>query len=130
VLPRRLRYPLIVKSLTFEASIGISQASVATSDEQLTQRVEFIHDTLLTPAIVEQFVDGREVYVGVLGNNRLRVLPVWELDFSSMPDDSWRIATEHVKGNAEYQHRHGIDTAQAELPDEVAVRVQHHAKRA
>jgi D-alanine-D-alanine ligase len=55
---------------------------------------------------------------------------VWELDFSNMPDDSWRIATEHVKGNAEYQHRHNIDTAQAELPDEVAIRVQHLAKRA
>jgi len=129
VLPKRLRYPLIVKSLTFDASIGISQASVVENEEQLDERVQFIHDVLLTPAIVDQFVAGRELYVGVLGNHRLRVFPVWELDFSKMPEDSWRIATAHVKGNAEYQHRHGIDTGKANLDENVALRIQHLAKR-
>jgi len=129
VLPRRLTYPLIVKSLTYEASAGISQASVVENEEQLGKRVRFIHETLLTPAIVEQYIEGRELYVGVLGNQRLRVLPVWEMSFDKMQGDNWRIATERVKWNVDYQQRHGIDTAEAELASGVAERIQHLAKR-
>src|SRR5688500_1554403 len=76
VLPKRLRFPLIVTSLFFEASAGISQASVVENVEQLARRVRFIHDKLGTAAIVEQFIDGRELYVGVIGNERLEVFPV------------------------------------------------------
>ncbi len=76
VLPRRLGYPLIVKSLFYESSIGISQASVVENDEQLAKRVTFVHEHLGMAAIVEQFIDGRELYVGVLGNERLEVFPV------------------------------------------------------
>jgi len=129
VLPKRLSYPLIVKSLTYEASAGISQASVVANEEQLAKRVRFIHETLLTPAIVEQYIDGRELYVGVLGNQRLRVFPVWEMSFDKMQGDNWRIATERVKWNVNYQKRHGIDTAEANLPAGVAARIQHLAKR-
>ena len=129
VLPKRLGFPLIVKSLTFESSIGISQASVVANEEQLVTRVKFIHDTLLTPAIVEQYVDGRELYVGVLGNHRLRVFPVWEMSFSKMPEANWRIATERVKWNVEYQTKHGIDTAEAKLPEGIAPKIQHLARR-
>ena len=64
-LPRKLRFPLIVKSVFFESSTGISQASVVENDEQLAKRVTFIHESLGTAAIVEQFIDGRELYVGV-----------------------------------------------------------------
>jgi D-alanine-D-alanine ligase len=128
-LPRRLSYPLIVKSLTYEASAGISQASVVANEEQLAKRVKFIHEALLTPAIVEQYIDGREMYVGVLGNHRLKVFPVWEMSFGDMQGDTWRIATERVKWNVNYQKRHGIDTAEANLAPAVASRVQHLAKR-
>ena len=110
ILPKKLAYPLIVKSLTYESSIGISQASVVANDEQLTKRVKYIHDTILTPAIIEQFIDGRELYVGVVGNQRLRVFPVWEMSFAKMGDNNWRIATERVKWSVKYQKRHGIDT--------------------
>src|SRR5687767_5386463 len=92
VLPKRLRFPLIVKSLFFEASAGISQASVVENVEQLARRVRFIHDKLGTAAIVEQFIDGRELYVGVIGNERLEALPVWEMSFAQMPDNRWKIA--------------------------------------
>jgi D-alanine-D-alanine ligase len=129
VLPKKLHYPMIVKSLTYESSIGISQASVVANEEQLLKRVKYIHDTILTPAIVEQFIDGRELYVGVLGNHRLRVFPVWEMSFAKMSDNNWRIATERVKWNVKYQKRHGIDTAEAQLPEEVAAKIQHLAKR-
>ncbi|MGQ0734640.1 MAG: D-alanine--D-alanine ligase family protein [Acidobacteriota bacterium] len=128
-VPKRFAFPLIVKSLTYESSTGISQASVVANEDQLVKRVKYIHDTILTAAIVEQFIDGRELYVGILGNQRLRVLPVWEMSFANMPDTSWHIATERVKWSVKYQKRHGIDTAQAVLPEGMAAKIQHVAKR-
>ncbi len=128
-LPKRLHFPLIVKSLTYESSTGISQASVVENEEQLNKRVQFIHDTIMTPAIVEEFIDGRELYVGVMGNDRLQTFPVWEMSFSKMPENNWKIATERVKWSVKYQKKHGIDTAVATLPDETSAKVQHLAKR-
>ncbi len=128
-LTKKLRFPLIVKSLFFEASAGISQASVVENEEQLERRVQFIHDNLGTAAIVEQFIDGRELYVGVLGNHRLDVYPVWEMSFDKMPDNKWRIATERVKWSTQYQKRHGIMTDRAPLDAETAERIQRVAKR-
>jgi D-alanine-D-alanine ligase len=103
-----LEFPLIVKSLVHEASLGISQASVVDNDEKLRERVAFIHQRHHSDAIVEQFIDGREFYVGIIGNTRLEVLPVWELMFENMPEGSASIATAHVKHNTEYQRRRGI----------------------
>lgn len=129
VLSKRLQYPLIVKSLFFEASAGISQASVVENAEQLARRVTFVHDTLGTAAIVEQFIDGRELYVGVIGNERLDSLPVWEMSFAEMPENRWRIATERVKWSAQYQKRHGIMTAAAALDPAASERIRRIAKR-
>jgi len=103
--PPRLTFPLIVKSLNEDASWGISQASVVDSDEKLAERVSFIHDSIGTPAIAEQYIEGRELYVGVLGNERLRVFPIWELEFGSMPQGARLIATEKVKHDLQYQQR-------------------------
>jgi D-alanine-D-alanine ligase len=127
--PKRLTFPLIVKSLIYESSIGISQASIVANEEQLARRVQFVHDTIGTPAIVEQFVEGRELYAGVLGNDRLRVFPVWEMSFAKMPENAWHIATERVKWSVAYQKKHGIDTGEASLTYGMASRVQHLAKR-
>ena len=129
-LPRKLTFPLIVKSLTQEASIGISQASVVEDEAKLRERVQFIHESISTDAIVEQYVEGRELYCGVLGNQRAQVLPVWEMTFAKMPENQHRIATERVKWNAKYQQKFGIDTSEAKgLPDGIAERVQHISKR-
>src|SRR6266700_4417516 len=100
---RRLAFPLIVKSLTQEASIGISQASVVDTEEKLKERVAFIHESIGTAAIVERYVEGRELYVGILGNQQLQALPVWELFFTNMPPDARRIATERAKWSVKYQ---------------------------
>jgi D-alanine-D-alanine ligase len=129
VLAKRLTFPLIVKSVFFEASAGISQASVVENTEQLARRVSFIHERLGTAAIVEQFIDGRELYVGVLGNERLDAFPVWEMSFDKMPENRWKIATERVKWSTHYQKRHGIMTERAELDPPVAERIQRIAKR-
>lgn len=111
--PARLALPLIVKSINEDASMGIAQASVVDTDEKLEERVTFIHERIGTPAIAEQFIEGREIYVGVLGNERRRVLPIWELKFGEASDASWRIATEKVKHDPAYQKRVGIDQGPA-----------------
>jgi D-alanine-D-alanine ligase len=129
--PKRLPFPLIVKSLTQEASIGISQASVVDSDEKLKERVAFIHESIGTAAIVEQYIEGRELYVGILGNQALQAMPVWELFFTNMPDGAKRIATDRVKWSVKYQKKYGIDSGPArDLPDAQAEAIQHLCKRA
>jgi D-alanine-D-alanine ligase len=129
VVSKKLHFPLIVKSLFFEASAGISQASVVENAEQLARRVQFIHESLGTAAIVEQFIDGRELYIGLLGNERLDVFPVWEMSFAQMADNRWRIATERVKWSTKYQKANGIMTSAARLDAAAADRVQRIAKR-
>ncbi|HYS24935.1 MAG TPA: ATP-grasp domain-containing protein [Vicinamibacterales bacterium] len=129
-LPKKMHFPLIVKSLFFEASAGISQASVVEDEEQFARRVQFIHESLGTAAIIEQFIDGRELYVGVLGNERLEVLPVWEMSFAQMPENRWRIATERVKWNTQYQKKNGIMTNAAKLDAAAVDHIQRIAKRA
>jgi D-alanine-D-alanine ligase len=129
--PKRLTFPLIVKSLTQEASIGISQASVVESDERLKERVAFIHDSIGTAAIVEQYIEGRELYVGILGNQALQAMPVWELFFKNMPEGAKRIATDRVKWSVKYQKKYGIDSGPTvDLPDAKINEIQHLCKRA
>src|SRR5436305_5091812 len=129
--PKRLSFPLIVKSLTQEASIGISQASVVDSDDKLKERVAFIHDSIGTAAIAEQYIEGRELYVGVIGNQILQALPAWELFFTNMPEGSKRIATDRVKWSVRYQKKYGIDSGPArDLADGQAEKIQHLRNRA
>lgn len=124
--PARLQYPLIVKSLSMDASVGIAQKSLVDNDEKLEERVNFIHERLGTAAIAEQYIEGRELYVGVLGNERLRVLPVWELEFG----DGSRIATEKLKFDIKYQEKRGVVQGPANgLAPEVAARIKTLAKR-
>ena len=101
-------------------------------EAKLRERVQFIHDSIATDAIIERFVEGRELYCGVIGNQRLQVLPVWEMTFSKMPEGQHRIATERVKWNVKYQDKMGVDTGPAkDLPESAyeRVRAAHHAPR-
>lgn len=130
-LPKHLAYPVIVKSQMEEASAGISQASVVNDDAALAARVAFIHDKVGTPALCEQFVDGREINIAILGNNRLEVLPPWEMTFERLGEDQWRIATHKVKWDLDYQERHGIRIGQArDLPDALVKELGLMARRA
>src|SRR5260370_2073628 len=112
--PARLTLPLIVKSVSEDSSVGIAQASVVDTDEKLAERVAFIHERIGTAAIAEQFIEGRELYVGVLGNNRLRGLPVWELKFGTMGGQP--IPTEKAKPNPTSQHPTAINHAPPTTP--------------
>jgi D-alanine-D-alanine ligase len=128
--PRRLRFPLIVKSLTLDASIGISQASVVEDDPKLVERVRFIHESIGTDALVEEYIEGRELYVGILGNQRLQVLPIWELSFASMPEEARKIATERLKWSMLYQKKHGIVSGPAkDLPEALVRQIGSVCKR-
>jgi D-alanine-D-alanine ligase len=119
--PRRLPYPLFVKSVNEEASLGIAQASIVHSDEKLAERVAFVHEQLGTDALVEQYVEGRELYVGMLGNGRVATLPTWELAFDNLPDDTAPIATARVKWDRKYQRKLGVRTGPAaDLPEGLA----------
>src|SRR5438552_11368339 len=85
-VPRKLRFPLFVKSTVEDASLGIAQASVVDAAARLRERIEFVHEQVKTDALVEQYIEVRELYVGVMGNDRLTRVPVWEMVFGSMPD--------------------------------------------
>ena len=108
--PSALRYPLIVKPLLEDASIGISQASVVSDHSGLAERVAFVHEQFNQPAIAEEFVDGRELYVSILGNGeRLEILPLVEMVWdkhTTKPEE--RIATRLAKWDTDYRARKGI----------------------
>lgn len=128
--PQWLPFPLIVKSVTEEASLGISQASIVQDDEKLKERVAFIHNSVGTGALIERYIEGREFYVGMMGNGHLHAFPVWELIMDKLPDDARRIATERVKWSRKYQDKYGIKSGEAKnLPEGKAEQIQHLAKR-
>ncbi|HEX9579601.1 MAG TPA: ATP-grasp domain-containing protein [Gemmatimonadales bacterium] len=105
-----LRFPLIVKPLQEDASLGISGASMVWDATALAERVAFVHERFTQPAIAEEFVDGRELYVGLIGNgDDVTVLPIVEMVFDkrrTKPEE--RIATRLAKWDAGYRERKGI----------------------
>ncbi|HSN81981.1 MAG TPA: ATP-grasp domain-containing protein [Polyangiales bacterium] len=128
--PSRLEFPLIVKSLIEEGSYGIAQASVVYNDKALEERIAFIHEKIQTDAVVEQYIEGRELYVAVLGNHRLQVLPTWELFLDNVREDAPKIATRKVKWDLGYQEKYGVRIGRArKLPDEVQRRIGPLARR-
>jgi len=128
--PKELSFPLFVKSVSEEASRGISQASIVDDDNKLQERVAFIHERVGTGALIERYIDGRELYVGVLGNRRVQIFPVWELDLSKMPDEARRIATERVKWSRAYQTKYGIRSGEAQgLPEGATEKIKEIARR-
>lgn len=130
VIPRRIRYPLFVKSSTDDASLGISQASVVTDAAHLKERIEFVLEQYKSDVLVEEFIDGRELYVALLGNQRITSFPVWELNFGKLGNNGSAIATRRVKWDPKYRAHHGIDSALAEdLPPGVPAQLEKLSRR-
>jgi D-alanine-D-alanine ligase len=129
-VPRKLRFPLFVKSTVEDASLGIAQASVVEDGARLKERIGFVHEQVKSDALVEEYIEGRELYVGVMGNERLTRLPVWEMVFGSMPDTLAAIATRKVKWDKRYQTKYGITThAAADLPPQVLAALDRLSRR-
>lgn len=129
VRPRRLKFPLLVKSVSEEGSVGIARASVVHDDEKLAERVEFIHRQTNTHALVEQYIAGREIYVGVIGNRRVQTYTPWELVMPNLPEGAPNIATIKVKWDPAYQAKIGLVTQAAELSTELTKRIERLSKR-
>ena len=128
--PAGFEYPLLVKSASEDASLGITESSVVYDEANLIDRVAFIHEETHTDALVETFIPGRELYVGILGNRRLKVLPTWEMIFENAEPGRPRIATSRVKWDTEHQQKLGIKTqAAVDLSPEVEARIVKTAKR-
>ena len=118
--PEKLSFPLFVKSLTEEGSAGISGASIVHDDEKLMERIEFINRTTKSTAIVEQYLQGREIYVGVMGNDRKTVLAPWEFSMTALSPDAPLIASDRAKWDPEYQRQVGLETGAAKLSKPLA----------
>lgn len=127
--PKKLRFPLLVKSLVDEGSVGIAQASVVHADEELAERVAFIHRQSGSPAIAEQFIAGREVYASLIGNEQVTGYTPWELVMENLPEGAHNIATSKLKWDYDYQKKVGLKNGPAELTPELRRKLERLAKR-
>src|SRR5205809_5060264 len=107
--PKQLKLPVLVKPVKEEASYGISQASFVENEEHFRERVTFIHEKYNSDAIAEEYIEGRELYVSIMGNVRLTVFPIRELVFREVPPDEPKIATCKAKWVEEYRKRWGFE---------------------
>ena len=110
--PRRkldgFTFPAFVKPLGHESSDGISRSSFVRNEGEALDRARFIHESLASDALIEEFIDGRELYVSVLGNRRLTVYPPREIFFGGMPEGTPKFATYNAKWNEAYRKKWGI----------------------
>lgn len=107
---KKFQFPAFIKPLQLESSEGISQVSYAENEKEALARVKFIHERLGVDAIIEEFIDGREVYVSILGNEKLSVFPPRELFFKQVPEDEPKFATFRSKWDQGYRKKWGIDS--------------------
>jgi D-alanine-D-alanine ligase len=130
-VPSHLRFPLIVKPAKEDASYGIAQSSFVRDKEELVERVRFLHTSMNQNALVEVYVDGRELTVGVVGNDRLVTYAPREVVFREVPDTEPKIATFRAKWDEDYRKRWGIQNRFADpLVDGLAAKMATIAKRA
>ena len=126
---KRLKFPLLVKSISEEGSVGIARASIVNDDAKLAERVEFIHRQTKTHAIAEQYIAGREIYVSVIGNQRLQTYTPWELVIEKLPEGAPNIATSKLKWDPAYQEKVGVVTKAAELDKKMVDKLERLSKR-
>jgi D-alanine-D-alanine ligase len=127
---KRPKFPMLVKPVKEEASYGISQASFVTSDEQFKERVAFIHESHDSDVIAEEYIEGRELYVSIMGNAKLTVFPIRELVFREVPPNEPKIATYRAKWDEEYRKRWGLQNQFPEdLPPPLIAEIEDICKR-
>jgi D-alanine-D-alanine ligase len=119
-----LRLPLFVKPSRMDASIGIGKKSLVHDTTTLMKRVVAIHEELDDAALAEEYIEGREFYVGVLGNEELQALPPIEMDFSGLPEGAPRVADQAAKWDTNSKEYQGTRSVLAQVPDELRARLQ------
>ncbi len=129
-LPVGTEFPLMVKSASEDASLGITNASIVNDVSQLEERVEFFHTDTETDALVETFIRGRELYVGVIGNRQISTYPIWEMLFENAKPGDPQIATSRVKWDMEHRKKLGVKTVRAQnIPPKIEARIKQVCKR-
>jgi len=114
---RRFVFPAFVKPVSEESSDGISRASFARSEEEALERARFIQEKFHCDALIEEYIEGRELYLSVMGNRKLTVFPPREIFFDQVPADEPKFATYQAKWNDAYRKKWGIQNGPArELP--------------
>jgi D-alanine-D-alanine ligase len=119
-----LRMPLFVKPLRMDASIGIDHKALVNDAVALMKQVAIIHEQCQDSALAEEYIDGREFYVGVLGNHNPTVLPPIEVDFTGLPEGVPRVLDSRAKWETDSPEFKGTPSVLAELPDELKARLQ------
>jgi len=119
-----ISFPLIVKPCSEDGSIGIDMGSVVESVKELMERIHYIQEEFDSPALIEEYIEGREIYAAVLGNDNPEVLPMVELDLSKLPEGTPKIAGKEVKWEKDTEHYRVTKSAPAEdLDEETAQRL-------
>ena len=120
-----LQFPVIVKPAREDGSIGIEFSAVVSSIRELMERMDWLHANFDSPVLIEEYIDGREIYVGVLGNDKPEALPVVELDLSKLPDGTPRIAAAEVKwGKGTKAYRDTKSAIATDLPEDTMQALQ------
>ena len=123
-----LQFPVIVKPAREDGSIGIEFSAVVNSIRELMERMDWLHTHFDSPVLIEEYIEGREMYVGVLGNDKPEALPVIELDLSKLPEGTPRIAAAEVKwGKGTRAYRDTKSAIATDLPEETAQQLQQTA---
>ncbi|HEY0139551.1 MAG TPA: D-alanine--D-alanine ligase [Thermoanaerobaculia bacterium] len=123
-----IRFPLIVKPASEDASKGIDSGSVVTSVKELLERIAYIHDEFNSAAMLEEYIEGREIYAAVLGNDKPEALPLVELDLSKLPEGMPHIAGYEVKFDVRTEAYKVTKSAPArDLEPELVARIQEAA---
>jgi D-alanine-D-alanine ligase len=127
---RRFGFPAFVKPLGEESSDGIAKASCGRNEKDTIERVRFLHEKLGCDVMIEEYVDGRELYIGVLGNTKASVLPPRELFFGDLPETEPRFATFRAKWDDAYRSKWKIRNGPAAaLPPGVEKKLPEFARR-
>jgi D-alanine-D-alanine ligase len=122
-----LRMPLFVKPLRMEASQGIDEKSLVRTTQELMERVLSIHKKIGDAALAEEYIEGREFYVGVLGNGELQAFPPVEMDFSGLPEGSLRVMDGKAKWDESSRRYQGTKSTLPTLSPELSARLQEAA---
>src|SRR5918993_1242071 len=116
-----LHFPVIVKPAREDGSIGIEFSAVVNSIRELMERMDWMHANFDSPVLIEEYIDGREMYVGIIGNDKAEALPIVELDLSKLPDGTPRIAAAEVKwGKGTKAYKDTKSAIAVDLADEIA----------
>jgi D-alanine-D-alanine ligase len=129
-IPRDMRFPMIVKPARQDASLGINSSSVCRDPDQLEKQIRYIHEVYEQEALVEEYLDGREFNVSVVGDQDPEVLAISEIDFTGLPEGEPRIVSYRAKWDEECpMFGSTIPICPANLPKRLGDRIEDIALR-